>query len=130
MKRRSKSDCPVCYALDIFGDKWTLLIVRDMLAFNKRTYREFLQSGEGVATNILADRLKRLVEIGIATKEVDPDNRTQALYRPTAKAEALSPMLRFLVDWGMAYGPADLRSPYDEADAKRRRAASAAKAPA
>ncbi len=111
MKRRVLSECPVCYSLDIFGDKWTLLIVRDLLVYNKRHYREFLASAEGIATNILADRLKNLVESGLVTREDDPANKSQAVYSPTEKGLALAPVLEAMVHWGMRFGPGDLKLP-------------------
>jgi DNA-binding HxlR family transcriptional regulator len=104
MKRRTSS-CPVCYALDAFGDKWTLLILRDMLVRQKRYYGDFLTSGEGIATNILANRLKQLLDQGLITKTNDPDNKTQAIYTPTQKARALLPVLGAMVKWGLQYGP-------------------------
>lgn len=108
MKRRSQSSCPVCYALDVFGDKWTLLVIRDMVIGGKRRYRDFLSSKEGIATNILADRLKGLVEQGLAAKADDPQSGAQALYHPTAKAEALRPVLAAMAAWSAAHGPAEL----------------------
>lgn len=111
MKRRAQSECPVCFSLDIFGDKWTLLIVRDLLVYGKRHYREFLASGEGIATNILADRLKSLVDNGLVQREDDPAHKSQAIYTPTAKALALAPVLEAMVTWGMQNGPASLKWP-------------------
>jgi DNA-binding HxlR family transcriptional regulator len=111
MNRRAQSHCPVSHMLDIFGDKWTLLIMRDMLIGHKRHYRDFAGSGEGIATNILADRLRMLVERGIVTREDDPANGTQAIYRPTAKAQALMPVLDAMTEWGLAYGPDHVRAP-------------------
>jgi DNA-binding HxlR family transcriptional regulator len=114
MTRRANSECPICYSLDIFGDKWTLIVVRDMLVYNKRYYREFLASAEGIATNILADRLKRLVEDGLAIREGDPESRAQNAYIPTDKAKALAPVLNAMVEWGLAWGPDRLRLPRQE----------------
>ena len=117
MERWTKSHCPVCYGLDLLGDKWTLLIVRDMLASQKRTYKEFLNSREGIATNILADRLKRMVEHGLAVREDGPDGKGQ-VYLPTEKARALEPVLAAMMDWGMAYGPSTLRIPSEYSSRK------------
>ncbi|NYH25977.1 winged helix-turn-helix transcriptional regulator [Paraburkholderia bryophila] len=111
MKQRNNSNCPICYSLDIFGDRWTLLIVRDMVANHKQYYREFLGSDEGISTNILADRLKNLVEHGLVTKEDDPENRSQSVYHPTEKALALGPVLEAIMDWGLKYGPESLTPP-------------------
>jgi DNA-binding HxlR family transcriptional regulator len=104
MKRR-RSNCPVSYSLDVLGDKWTLLILRDLLVRQKRYYRDFLESGEGIATNILADRLKHLVDQGLVTRTTDPDKKRQAVYSPTPKARALLPVLGAMVKWGLQYGP-------------------------
>lgn len=110
MERWTKSHCPICYGLDLLGDKWTLLIARDMLLYRKRTYKEFLGSDEGIATNILADRLKRMVEHGLVVREDDTDGRGQ-VYLPTAKAQALEPVLAAMAKWGMENGPSTLRVP-------------------
>ena len=112
MDRWTKSHCPICYGLDLLGDKWTLLIVRDMLLCHKRTYKEFLNSDEGIATNILADRLKRMVEHGLAVREDDPDGKGQ-VYLPTEKAQALEPVLGAMAQWSMAHGPSTLQVPSD-----------------
>lgn len=101
-KRTSKrrSHCPVACTLDLLGDKWTLLIVRDMLC-GKSRYQDFLRSPEGIATNILADRLERLVRTGIARAD-DSDARVGANdYRLTEKGESLRPMLTAIRDWGL-----------------------------
>jgi DNA-binding HxlR family transcriptional regulator len=117
LKRREHSTCPVCYGLDLFGDKWTLLIIRDVLLGEKRYYRDFLQSGEGIATNILADRLKHLVENGLLTRTEETDG--QPAYLPTDKALALAPVLRAIGDWAMEYGPDTLRRPTPASRARR-----------
>jgi len=104
-RQRTQSDCPICYSLDVFGDRWTLLIIRDIVVEHKRHYGEFLTSGEGIASNILADRLKSLVEGGLVTREDDPENKSQALYHPTEKALALRPVLAAITAWGLTYGP-------------------------
>ena len=118
MKRRAHSTCPVCYGLDIFGDKWTLLIIRDVLLSKKRYYRDFLESSEGIATNILADRLKHLVESGLLTRAEETDGG-QSAYLPTDKALALAPVLRAIGDWAMEYGPDTLRRPTPASRAQR-----------
>ena len=105
MKRRTNSDCPICYFLDTFGDKWTLLILRDILVRRKHFYREFLHSPEGIATNILAARLKDLVDEGLITKKQDSRNKSQIVYAPTNKAMALLPVLKAMVKWGLKFGP-------------------------
>lgn len=105
MKLRKQSSCPICYSLDIFGDKWTLLVIRDILVKQKTHYRDFLAAREGISTNILADRLKALVEQGLLTREEDPDNGTQAIYRPTKKGRSLLPVLDAMKDWALANAP-------------------------
>ncbi len=111
MKQRPQSTCPICYALDVFGDKWTLLIVRDMLIGGKRHYRDFINSAEGIATNVLADRLKAMTDKGLITKANDPESGAQAIYAPTAKAEALRPVLQAMGAWALQFGPDHLALP-------------------
>jgi len=97
-KRRSA--CPVSVSLEIFGDRWTLLIVRDLLIRGFRTFKEFAQSGEGIATNILADRLRKLASAGIVTAEPDETDRRRVSYRLTEKGIDLAPVLLELLLWG------------------------------
>ena len=104
MKRQTRSDCPISYSLDVFGDKWTLLILRDLLIRQKRYYQDFLNSGEGIATNILADRLKNLLDNGLLTKTDNPENKRQTIYSPTKKAIALLPVLSGMAKWGLKFG--------------------------
>ena len=94
-----RSECPVVFALDIFGDRWTLLIVRDLIFSERTTYTEFLNAGEGFATNILADRLRRLEDGGIVTKESDPENGLKFHYRLTRKGLDLVPVLVEMIRW-------------------------------
>jgi DNA-binding HxlR family transcriptional regulator len=101
MKRDRKplrSHCPVNFGLEIFGDRWTLLILRDIVFRGKRTYGEFLKSEEGFATNILAARLCLLVEEGILRREDSPDGRKD-IYSPTEKGLDLIPLLFEMVLW-------------------------------
>ena len=105
MKRRKSSDCPICFSLDAFGDRWTLLILRDLLIRRKRYYQDFLNSDERIATNILADRLKRLSAEGLIVKKDNPENKKQSIYSPTVKAVALLPILGEMVRWGSKFGP-------------------------
>lgn len=99
MKRRNRSHCPISFALDIFGDGWTLLILRDLIFKGKARYQEFLSSDESISTNILADRLARLEEHGIITRRGDPANRKQILYAPTSKGLDLIPVLLEIIRW-------------------------------
>jgi DNA-binding HxlR family transcriptional regulator len=111
MKAKMRSSCPICYSLDLFGDKWSLLIIRDLVLAKKRYYRDFLNAPEGIATNILADRLKKLVKADLATKHDDPANKGQPIYTPTKKATALLPVLNAMADWSLQFGPKSLKVP-------------------
>lgn len=101
-----RSDCPISCALELLGDRWTLLVVRDLVFGGKRRYREFLESPEGIATNVLADRLKRLETGGIVRKVQDPDSRRSHLYLLTDKGLDLIPVLIELAQWGARHDPA------------------------
>ncbi len=101
-----RSDCPISCSLDLLGDKWSLLIVRDMVFMRKRYFKEFLSSDEGIATNILTDRLNRLEVTGIISKQPDPQNGRQIVYTLTEKGVALIPVLVELVCWGSIYNGA------------------------
>lgn len=100
-----RSFCPVAFALDNFGDKWSLLIIRDLMFRGKETYGEFLESTEEIATNILADRLKRLESEGIIMKSRDPDNGRRIIYRLTDKGLDLVPVLLSMIQWSAKYDP-------------------------
>ena len=95
-----RSVCPLACALDVIGDKWTLLIVRD-LACGKTQFKEFAASPEKIATNILTDRLGRLLEHELVEK-VSPDGSTRATYRLSPRGRSLLPVLRSVADWGLA----------------------------
>lgn len=101
---KERSGCPISCALDILGDKWTLLILRDMIFYKKRTYTEFLNSGEKIATNILADRLVILEGAGIITKQPHPEKRSKYLYKLTQKGIDLLPVLVEIAKWSATYG--------------------------
>ncbi len=112
MKKRSPTICPIVFSLDIFGDKWSLVILRDILLMDKCHFREFLASEEKIASNILSDRLESLVSDGLLTKENDAANQSAAIYKPTKKALELLPMIFELMRWGIAYNPnADTSGP-------------------
>ena len=85
------SGCPIAFGLDMFGDRWSLLVIRDMLLKDKRTYGEFLDAGEGISTNTLADRLKCLEAMGVIERSPDPENWRKILYTLTEKARDLAP---------------------------------------
>jgi len=99
-KTKRRSGCPVSISLEILGDRWSLLIVRDMMVRAFRTFKQFQQSGEGIATNILADRLKRLEAAGIIASEPDEADRRRVTYRLTEKGIDLAPVLLELLIWG------------------------------
>jgi DNA-binding HxlR family transcriptional regulator len=109
---KKRSDCPISGSLDVFGDKWSLLIVRDLMFGNKCTYNDFLKSDEGIATNILASRLKGLEENGIIEKSAHPDSKAKFLYRLTAKGIDLLPVLMEIYIWFDKHYemPADLKA--------------------
>lgn len=94
-----RSDCPISTALDIFGDKWSLLIVRDLMFNEKKTYGEFLNSEEKIATNILADRLLLLEMGGIISKEKHPESKAKVLYKLTSKGIDLIPVMVEIILW-------------------------------
>jgi DNA-binding HxlR family transcriptional regulator len=94
----ARSDCPVACTLDLIGDKWTLLIVRDLFLGQTR-YGEFLTSGEGIPSNILANRLRRLAETGLVEKI---GSRPRVSYRLTARGRTLGPVLLAIKRWGSA----------------------------
>src|SRR5688500_3915984 len=103
-KNRSRcSSCPISYALDIFGDKWTLLVIRDLVFARKRHFQDFLASPEKIASNILADRLKVLEASGIVSRRPDPANARKVIYELAEKGEDLIPALLELVHWGAKY---------------------------
>lgn len=94
-----RSGCPVSISLELFGDRWSLLIIRDLMVRGYRTFKEFQQSGEGIATNILADRLHKLEEARIIAAEVDKTDGRKLNYRLTPKGIDLAPVLLELLVW-------------------------------
>ena len=101
-----QSGCPISFTLDVVGDKWSLLIIRDMVFLGKKYYGEFFESSEKIASNILADRLKRLEDADIVTKTLDPDNQKKYIYGITKKGIDLIPMILEIILWGGKYDPA------------------------
>jgi DNA-binding HxlR family transcriptional regulator len=94
-----RSGCPVSVSLDILGDRWSLLIVRDIMVRGYRTFRQFQRSGEGISTNILSDRLRKLQDAGILTTEPAEEDGRSTHYRLTSKGIALAPVLLELLIW-------------------------------
>lgn len=107
MQTSFRSGCPVNLGLEVFGDKWTLLIIRDMMFAGKRHFREFLASDEAISSNILSDRLAMLVEAGIVTRAGDPSHKLKAIYSLTAKGIDLLPIIAQISRWSRSYMPVD-----------------------
>ena len=99
-KLKHRSGCPVSISLEIFGDRWSLLIIRDLMVRGFRTFKEFQGSGEGIATNILADRLRRLEAAAIVRAETQEEDKRRVHYRLTEKGIDLAPVLLDLLVWG------------------------------
>ena len=97
-----RSECPISFGLDLFGDKWTLLILRDMLLFGKSRFSDFA-TPEGISTNILSDRLNRLEQARVITKKQDTALKNQNIYLLTEKGKRLTPALIDLMLWGIQY---------------------------
>ncbi|MGB6221748.1 winged helix-turn-helix transcriptional regulator [Haloferula sp.] len=103
-KDERRSPCPVACALDIFGDKWTLLIIRDLVLGRSR-FKDFVQSPEGIPTNILSDRLERLQERGMVEQVPATEGGKRMAYALTRKGESLAPILAAIRDWGLEWEP-------------------------
>jgi DNA-binding HxlR family transcriptional regulator len=103
MKQDFRCNCPFTSALDILGDRWVLVIVKQMLIEGKETFKDFTESDEAIATNILSAKLKLLEEIGIIIKTKRPDNKKVNLYLLTEKGLALTPILLELAVWSDGY---------------------------
>lgn len=106
-----RSKCPVCGALDVLGDKWTLLIVRDMLYMGKTRYGQFAKSLEGIPTNILADRLKKMQRFGLITAKLYQKQPPRYEYHLTPMGEGLRPVLAELMRWSNAHIPGTMVLP-------------------
>jgi DNA-binding HxlR family transcriptional regulator len=103
MKKKFRSSCLIASALDLIGDKWSLLIIRDMLLFRKKTFKDLAESDEGVATNLLSARLKLLESIGVITKRKIPGNKKTNIYLLTNKGIDLAPIIMEVVIWSDRY---------------------------
>ena len=99
MKNNFRSNCPIACALDIVGDKWSLLLVRDMLTVHKKTFKEFSESSEGIAPGILSSRLKWLEENDLISKQKLPDNQKENIYLLTEKGIELAPVITEIILW-------------------------------
>jgi len=104
-----RSDCPIGYSLDYLGDKWVLLILRDLIFTNKSSYGDFLTSDEKIATNILADRLKLLEANGFIKSTVSPEKKNKFIYSLTEKGIDLIPVIVELMIWGSKYDSYDAK---------------------
>jgi DNA-binding HxlR family transcriptional regulator len=106
MTEAHRSGCPINLSLEVFGDKWSLLVLRDMIFGGRRHFRELLTgSEEGIASNILASRLKRLVETGMLTRSDDPTHKQKAIYSLTERSIELIPIMAALGTWGTKWLP-------------------------
>src|SRR5260370_39004169 len=99
-KTKHRSRCPMSVTLEAFGDRWSLLIIRDLMVRGYRTFKDFQGSGEGIATNILSDRLEKLKAAGIITAEAEETDARRVNYRLTEKGIDLAPVLLELLIWG------------------------------
>ncbi len=99
------SKCPITFALEIFGDKWSLVILRDILFKGKRYYSEFLSSPEKISTNILASRLNKLESEGLVSKTQDTKNLSKYIYRLTDKGKDLLPLMLDIIEWSAKHNP-------------------------
>lgn len=105
--RERRSGCPISIALETIGDAWSLLIVRDLMFKGHKTFNDFLGAGEGIASNILADRLRRLDAAGIVVKQADAEDARRFVYRLTDRGIALAPVLVELVLWAARFEDTD-----------------------
>ena len=102
-----KTGCPINLTMEVLGDRWSLIVIRDVMFGDRRHFRELLsRSEEGIASNILADRLKKLVERGLLTKAPDPAHKQKAIYSLTAPAIELLPVVAAIGAWGRRHLPA------------------------
>lgn len=97
--KTKRSDCPISIALETLGDAWSLLIVRDLMFKGRKTFKEFLEAEEGIASNVLTDRLQRLEASGLISRRADPDDARRNVYRLTDIGINLAPMLLETVLW-------------------------------
>ena len=106
LKSKPRSGCPVSISLETFGDRWSLLIIRDLMVRGYRTFKEFEESGEGIATNILANRLRRLEASGIVAAEKEETDGRRVNYRLTEKGRALAPVVQAVAEWAEQWASA------------------------
>jgi len=109
--RSLRSPCPISGALDLVGDRWTLLVIRDLLFFGKHRFAEFLASPEGISTNILAERLERLERCGLVERRRYHERPVREEYALTTRGQELRPVLRELIRWGKRHVPGVAQRP-------------------
>ncbi|MBE9397142.1 helix-turn-helix transcriptional regulator [Pontibacterium sp. N1Y112] len=102
-KKQNWAGCPIRFGMSQFGDKWSFLIIRDLMFKGRKYYSEFLEAGEGISTNILASRLADLEHNGIVSKRQDAVKRSKNIYSLTEKGIALMPMMLAMIDWAERY---------------------------
>ena len=114
--KKRQTGWPIAFGLDTFGDRWSLLVIREMMVHGKKTYGAFLEADEGISTNILADRLKHLETEGIIEKSRDPDNRRSFIYALTPKGRDLAPIIMEIILWSGLHdhGPLAIHGPLEE----------------
>ncbi len=100
-----RSDCPISNALDFVGDKWSLLILRDLIFFGKQSYSELKNSDERMATNILSSRLEKLENDGLITRQVDINDKRKKVYAVTEAGKDMLPIMLEMIVWGSKYDP-------------------------
>ncbi len=105
MSQAHRSPCPIACSLDLIGDRWTLLVIRDMMFFGKQRFEEFLESPEAISTNILANRLKSLEEMGLVEKQPYSNHPRRMNYQLTERGRSLRPILKAMVVWGLKHIP-------------------------
>ena len=105
MNEAHRSGCPINLTVELLGDRWSLVILRDIILFRKRHFRELLESNEGISSNILSDRLRMLVDEGMLTRAPDPGHKQRIIYSLTEKSIALTPVLAQIAIWGTNYLP-------------------------
>ncbi len=116
-----QSGCPIAFGLDTFGDRWSLLVIREMMLKGKKTFGEFLEIDEGIATNVLSDRLRHLEAEGIITKTRSPENRRSFTYALTGKGRDLASIIVEIILWGGKHDqrPQALQATLDKIKADR-----------
>jgi DNA-binding HxlR family transcriptional regulator len=105
MTQSRRSSCPIACTLDLIGDRWTLLVIRDMMFLGKQRFEEFLESPEGISTNILANRLKSLEDLGLVEKQPYSNHPRRMNYRLTERGHSLRPVMKSMIAWGLKQIP-------------------------